>query len=66
MLKKNIVYKFYRQVKQEVYKIAWLSKKELITSTIIVIVSVFVFSTVCLLLDYGIHNIIQVLLNVGK
>ncbi|HJD56766.1 MAG: preprotein translocase subunit SecE [Rickettsia endosymbiont of Culicoides impunctatus] len=66
MLKENRVYKFYEQVKQEVYKIVWLGKKELITSTIIVVVAVFIFSIICLVLDYGIHSIMQVLLNIGK
>ncbi|MFU7500934.1 MAG: preprotein translocase subunit SecE [Candidatus Tisiphia sp.] len=66
MLKENRVYKFYEQVKQEVYKIVWLGKKELITSTLIVVVAVFIFSIICLALDYGIHSIMQVLLNIGK
>ncbi len=66
MLKKNRIYKFCEQVKQEAYKIVWLGKKELITSTIIVVVAVFIFSIVCLVLDYGIHSIMQVLLNIGK
>ncbi|WP_250312028.1 preprotein translocase subunit SecE [Rickettsia endosymbiont of Oedothorax gibbosus] len=66
MLKENRVYKFYEQVKQEVHKIVWLGKKELITSTIIVVVAVFIFSIICLVLDYGIHSIMQLLLNIGK
>lgn len=66
MLKENRVFKFYEQVKQEVYKIVWLGKKELIISTIIVVVAVFIFSIICLVLDYGIHSIMQVLLNIGK
>lgn len=66
MLKENRVYKFYEQVKQEVYKIVWLGKKELITSTLIVVVAVFIFSIICLVLDYSIHSIMQVLLNIGK
>ena len=60
------VFKFYEQVKQETLKIIWPNKKELITETIIVVVAVFVFSIVCLVLDYGIHSVVQVLLNVGK
>ncbi|WP_341763769.1 preprotein translocase subunit SecE [Candidatus Tisiphia endosymbiont of Beris chalybata] len=66
MLKENRLYKFYEQVKQEAYKIIWLSKKELITSTAIVVVAVLIFSLICLVLDYGIHTIMQVLLNIGK
>jgi preprotein translocase subunit SecE len=66
MLKETKVFKFYEQVKQETLKIIWPNKKELITATIIVVVAVFVFSIVCLVLDYGIHSVVQVLLNVGK
>lgn len=66
MLKENKIYKFYEQVKQEAYKIVWLSKKELVTSTIIVFVAVFIFSIICLLLDYTIHGVMQLLLNIGK
>lgn len=66
MLKENKIFKFYEQVKQEVHKIVWLGKKELITSTAIVGVAVFIFSMVCLVLDYGIHSIMQILLNIGK
>ncbi len=66
MLKENRVYKFFEQVKQEAYKIVWLSRKELITSTAIVVVAVFIFSIICLILDYTIHSIIQILLNIGK
>jgi preprotein translocase subunit SecE len=66
MLKETKVFKFYEQVKQEALKIIWPSKKELVTATTIVVVSVFVFSIICLVLDYGIHSIVQILLNVGK
>jgi len=66
MLKDTKLYKFYEQVKQEAQKVVWPSKKELITSTGIVLIAVLVFSLVCLFLDYGIHSIIQVLLNIGK
>jgi preprotein translocase subunit SecE len=66
LFKENKAYKFYEQVKQEAYKITWLGKKELVTSTIIVVVAVFVFSIICLVLDYAIHSIMQILLSIGK
>ncbi|MFY9589434.1 preprotein translocase subunit SecE [Rickettsia endosymbiont of Halotydeus destructor] len=66
MFKENKIYKFFEQVKQETYKVVWPTKKELIASTSIVVVAVFIFSLICLVLDYGIHNIIQILLNIGK
>lgn len=66
MLKENKIYKFYEQVKQEATKVVWPQKRELVTSTAIVMIAVFVFSIVFLVLDYSIHSIVQVLLNIGK
>jgi preprotein translocase subunit SecE len=66
MFKNLKVYKFFDQVKQEAKKVIWPVKKELITSASVVVVAVFIFSLVSLVLDYGIHNLVQVLLNIGK
>lgn len=66
MLRKLSVYKFFEQVKQEAKKVAWPERKELTTSTIIVMLSVSVFSLVTLVLDYGIHGFVSFLLNIGK
>jgi len=66
MLKETKVFKFYEQVKQEAVKVVWPNKKELVTATLVVVAAVFVFSIICLVLDYGIHNIVQILLNIGK
>jgi preprotein translocase subunit SecE len=66
MLKENRVFKFYEQVKQEAGKVVWPQKKELTTSTLIVMIAVLVFSVIFLILDYSIHNIVQMLLNIGK
>lgn len=66
MFKNLKAYKFFDQVKQEAKKVIWPVKKELITSTSIVVVAVLLFSLVSLVLDYGIHSLIQFLLNIGK
>ena len=66
MLGKLKIFKFYDQVKQEIKKVVWPERKELIASTSIVVVSVLVFSFVSLILDYGIHSLISFLLNIGK
>lgn len=66
MLKEAKIYKFYEQVKQEAQKVVWPSRKELVTSTGVVLAAVLVFSIFCLFLDWGIHSIIQMLLNIGK
>ena len=66
MYKNLKAYKFFDQVRQEAKKVIWPAKKELVTSTSIVVVAVLLFSLVSLVLDYGIHNLIQFLLNIGK
>lgn len=64
MLRENKAFRFYEQVKQEVYKVTWPDKRDLIVSTGIVIATVFFCGLICLMLDYIIHNLIQMLLNI--
>jgi preprotein translocase subunit SecE len=66
MLNKLKPFKFFDQVKQEAKKVVWPEKKELIASASIVVVAVLLFSLASLILDYGIHNLIRFLLNIGK
>ena len=66
MLNKLKPFKFFEQVKQEAKKVVWPEKKELIASASIVVVAVLLFSLASLILDYGIHNLIRFLLNIGK
>ena len=65
-MKQTKIYKFFDQVKQEAKKVVWPQKKELVTSVMVVLIAVCLFSLVSMLLDYGIHNIVRFLLNVGK
>ncbi|MCF8462822.1 MAG: preprotein translocase subunit SecE [Rickettsiaceae bacterium] len=51
--------KFYREVKAEVQKISWPSKRELVSSAILVVVSVLIVSLCCLFVDFCSHKIIQ-------
>jgi preprotein translocase subunit SecE len=60
------VFRFYDQVKQEVGKITWPKKSELVNSTLMVMAVVVIFSLICLGVDYCINSIIQFLLKIGK
>jgi preprotein translocase subunit SecE len=60
------ILKFYDQVKQEVGKITWPKRPELINSALMVIAVVIIFSLLCLGVDYCINSIIQFLLRIGK
>ena len=66
VMKQTKLYKFFDQVRQEAKKVVWPEKKELVTSVIVVIIAVSLFSLASLILDYGIHNTVKFLLNIGK
>lgn len=66
MLKNTRLYKFYDQVKQEAGRITWPTKKEVMTSTMMVMASVAIFSLCCLVVDFAIHHIVQFVLSIGK
>jgi len=65
-MKQTKIYKFFDQVRQEAKKVVWPERKELVTSVLVVIIAVFLFSFVSLILDYGIHNLVRFLLDIGK
>jgi preprotein translocase subunit SecE len=65
-MKQTKIYKFFDQVRQEAKKVVWPERKELVTSVVVVIIAVFLFSLASLILDYGIHNIIKFFLDIGK
>lgn len=66
MIKRTKTYKFFDQVKQEAKKVAWPVKKELTTSVLVVVLAVVLISFVSMILDYGIHNVVQFILSIGK
>ena len=65
-MKQTKIYKFFDQVRQEAKKVVWPERKELVTSVVVVIIAVFLFSLASLILDYGILNNIKFFLNIGK
>ena len=59
------ILKFFGEVKQEMSKITWLSRKEALTYTLMVVVVVAVFSLVFVVVDYLIYHLIQYVVNLG-
>lgn len=53
---------FIKQVRQEASKVTWLSRKDTLTSTCIVLVMVLVASVFFLVIDWGIFKIVQAIL----
>lgn len=66
MLKVKRVIEFCKQVKSEAMKVVWVDIREVWMSVLVILVAVGLFSILCVMLDYGIHNIVQLLLNIGK
>lgn len=57
--------KFFNEVKQEISKVTWLKNKEVLTSTLMVVVVVAIFSLVFVVADYLIYHVIQFVVNLG-
>ncbi len=56
---------FFNEVKQEIKKVSWASKKETKYSVITILLAVSVFATFFLLFDAIIYNLINFILNIG-
>jgi preprotein translocase subunit SecE len=56
---------FIREVKQEYKNVNWPSKDQVLSSTGVVLFFVFVMSIFLGLVDYGILNLIHLILGIG-
>ena len=59
------ILEFFGQVKQEMAKVTWSTRKEVTTSTIMVVVMVAIFSMFFLVVDIVVHNVMQAILKIG-
>ena len=60
------IFTFIAQVKQEVLKVSWPTKKETTTSTMMVVIMVIISSLFFLMTDMVIHNVVQFILTLGN
>ena len=60
------IIEFFKEVKQEVFKITWLSNKETLISAGVVVVASIIFALVFTLFDFVIFNTVQFILSIGK
>lgn len=54
--------KFAREVKQEAKKVTWPSRKETVTTTIVVFIMIFIMSMILLLADFTISSAVNFIL----
>lgn len=62
---KNIfrrVFDYFKQLKNELKKVVWPSKKKLFSGTMVVIITVIVVSLFVVLADFAFHNLLKLLL----
>ena len=63
-MSKNIA-QFAREVRQETLKVTWPTRKETVTTTIVVFVMVFIRSMILLFSDWVISSAIKFILTLG-
>ncbi len=63
-MSKNLA-QFAREVRQETLKVSWPSRKETITTTIVVFIMVFIMAMLLLFSDWVISSAIKFILTLG-
>ena len=56
---------FVRQVRQEIGRISWASRRDTLTATITVLVMTFIAAMFFLLVDWILSNMVQLVLGLG-
>ncbi len=56
---------FVRQVRQEISRITWASRRDTVTATITVLVMTFIAAAFFLLVDWILSNVVQLVLGIG-
>jgi preprotein translocase subunit SecE len=54
--------RFFREVKQEGQKVTWPSRREVITTTIVVFIMIFIMAMILLAADWTIASVIEYIL----
>ncbi len=57
---------FIREVRQEVAKVTWPTRKETTITTTMVFIMVFLAALFFMLVDYGLKNIVELILGLGR
>lgn len=56
---------FVRQVRQEISRITWATRRDTITATMTVLVMTFIAAAFFLLVDWVLSNLVQLVLGIG-
>tara|TARA_B100000902_G_C27277691_1_gene899797 strand:- start:1727 stop:1921 length:195 start_codon:yes stop_codon:yes gene_type:complete len=59
----NKIINYFKSINVEMKKVSWLTKKQLVNSTIIVLVFAFIISIFLFVLDFGLSEVVKVIFN---
>jgi len=59
----NRIINYFKSINVEMKKVSWLTKKQLVNSTIIVLVFALIISTFLFVLDFGLSEVVRVIFN---
>ncbi|ECR3486324.1 TPA: preprotein translocase subunit SecE [Listeria innocua] len=57
----SAIARFFRNVSSEMNKVTWPTRKELLTYTVTVVITVILFALFFMLIDFGIEQIIKLI-----
>ena len=60
----NKIINYFKSINIEMKKVSWLTKKQLLNSTVIVLVFALIISIFLFILDFGLSEIVKVIFNI--
>ena len=59
----NKIINYFKSINVEMKKVSWLTKKQLVNSTVIVLVFAFIISIFLFVLDFGLSEVVKIIFN---
>ncbi len=56
---------YFKSVSSELKKVSWMTKNQIVNSTIIVLIFAFIIAIFLFVLDFGLSEIVKVLFNLN-
>ena len=56
---------YFRSISSEIKKVSWMTKEQIINSTIIVGIFSFIIATFLFVLDFGLSELVKILFNLN-
>jgi len=56
---------YFKSVSSELKKVSWMTKSQIVNSTIIVLIFAFIIAIFLFVLDFGLSEIVKVLFNLN-